>query len=226
MYRTSIAGFLAVCTALTVASFSLNCGSDSSLNCGSDDPAGTTEYGEVQIVVGAGAWEDLQSLAAGGGPVPQDEIESFLLRVDRIILNVAAEDDSAEAEADSTGKIVIFDASQEPTADNEIDLADLTNLSDIMSSAQVPPGGYQQIRLEIADPRLNLVGDTAGEYRTNVSLTANGRLFANVDLVISPGDTIYLHLVLDRIHLVEKGNGDFVLTPKLEVEILPELPVY
>ena len=54
-------------------------------------------------------------------------------------------------------------------------------------------------------------------------VTASGRLFANVDLAISAGERVYLRLVLDRIHLVEKGNGDFVLTPKLGVEILPEL---
>ena len=159
----------------------------------------------------------------GGGPVPLEEIESFLLKVDRIVLNRSAEDDSAEVEEGSAGKVVVFDASEEPAVDNEIDLVDLTNLSDILSSAEVPPDNYTQIRMEISDPRLNLVGDPLEEYRTNVSLTANGRLFSSVDLTISSGETVYLHLLVDRIHLVEKGNGDFVLTPQLEVEILPEL---
>jgi hypothetical protein len=216
--RKHICSLLTICTALALALNGLNCGSDKCTGV-----ADVTEYGEVQILVTAGAWEDVGSLAQGGGPVPLDEIESFLLTVDRIILNTSAEDDSTEAEEDSTGKVVVFDASEEPAVDNEVDLADLTNLSDILSSAQVPPDDYTQIRMEISDPRLNLVGDPGGEYRTNISLTANGRLFANVDLTISSGETVYLRLVLDRIHLVEKGNGDFVLTPQLGVEVLPEL---
>ena len=213
--RKDTASFLIVCTALTFAFVSLN--------CGSDKPTDVTEYAEVQVLVTAGAWEEVEPLMREGSPVPLDEIESFLLMVDRIILNTSADDDSAEAEEDSTEKVVVFDASEQPAVDNEIDLVDLTNLSDILSSAEVPPDDYVQIRMEIDDPRLNMVGDPVGEYRTNVSLTANGRRFSNVDLAISPHDTVYLRLLLDQIHLVEKGNGDFVLTPQLRVEIVPEL---
>lgn len=204
-----------ICTALALASVSLNCGSGNPA-----DTSGCAEYGEVQVMITAGVWEDAEVLAQGGGPVPLDEIESFLLTVDRIILNTSTEGDSTEADEDSTGKVVVFDASEQPAVDNEIDLVDLTNLSDILSSAEVPPDGYTQIRMEIADPRLRLVGDAEGEYRTNISLTANGRLFSKVDLAVVAGETVYLRLVLDRIHLVEKGNGDFVLTPQLRVEIL------
>ncbi len=193
------------------------------LHCGSDRSTDATEYAEVQVLVSAGVWEGVESLVQEGGPVPVDEIESFILTVDRIILNTSAEDDSAEAEEDSTEKVVVFDASEHPAVDNEIDLVDLANLSDILSSSEVPPDDYCQIRMEIDDPRLRLIGDPAGEYRTNVSLTANGRLFSNVDLAISPGETVYLRLVLDRIHLVETGDSNFVLTPQLGVEILPEL---
>jgi hypothetical protein len=205
-----------VCFALALTFVGINCGSDNPA-----DTAGCAEYGQVQVIITAGVWEEAELLAQGGGPVPLDEIESFLLTVDRIILNTSAEDDSAEAEEDSTGKIVVFDASEQPTTDNEIDLVDLTNLSDILSSAEVPPDHYTQIRLEIADPRLRLVGDPEDEYRTNISLTANGRLFSNVGLTVVAGETAYVRLVVDRIHLVEKGNGDFVLTPQLRVEILP-----
>ena len=155
--------------------------------------------------------------------MPVDEIESFLLVVDRIILKSSADDDSAEAEEDSTEKVVVFDAVEQLAVDNEIDLVDLANLSDVLSSSEVPPDDYTRIRMEISNPRLRLIGDPAGEYRTNVSLTANGRLFANVDLAISSGETVYLRLVLDGIHLVETGGSDFVLTPQLGVEILPEL---
>ena len=193
------------------------------LNCGSDKSTDTAEYAEVRVLVTTGAWQGTESLVQEGGPVPVDEIESFLLVVDRIILKSSADDDSAEAEEDSTEKVVVFDAVEQLAVDNEIDLVDLANLSDVLSSSEVPPDDYTRIRMEISNPRLRLIGDPAGEYRTTVSLTANGRLFANVDLAISPGETVYLRLVLDGIHLVETGGSDFVLTPQLGVEILPEL---
>jgi hypothetical protein len=144
--------------------------------------------------------------------VDPEDIEVFLIAVDRITLKVVADDDSV-------GGIVVFDASEQPAADNEIDLVDLTELSEIVSSAEVPPGEYAQIRMEISDPRLRLVGDAAGEYRTNVKLTANGRLFAQVQLVLPEGETVDVHLLLDRIHLVKRGDGDFVLTPQLRVAL-------
>jgi hypothetical protein len=213
--RSHIASYIVVLAVLALASAGLNCASDTA-TC-------VTENAEVYLVVTAGEWDDTEPLTLDGGPVPAEDIESFLLTVDRIILKTSADEDSTEAEEDSTEHIVVFDASGQPAVDNEIDLVDLTNLSDILFSAEVPPDDYAQIRMEITGPHLRLVGDPAGEYRTNVSLTANGRLFANVDLAISPGERVYLHLILDRIHLIEKGNGDFVLTPKLGVEILPTL---
>ena len=213
--RNRIASYLIILTALGLASVGLDCASDTA-TC-------VTENAEVYLVVTAGDWDDTEVLLLDGGPVPAEDIESFLLTVDRIILKTSADEDSVEAEEDSTEHIVVFDASEQPAVDNEVDLVDLTNLSYILFSAEVPPDDYAQIRMEIAGPHLRLVGDPVGEYRTNISLTASGRLFANVDLAISAGERVYLRLVLDRIHLVEKGNGDFVLTPKLGVEILPEL---
>jgi hypothetical protein len=194
-----------------------------SLSCGSDSSTGTSgsQYGEVYAVVGAGDWEEIEPLMLDGGPVPMEDIESFLLAVDRIILN--AEDDSSEAEEDSSTKVVIFDAEVQPAVDNEIDLVDPGNLSDIFFAAEVPPGDYTQIRLEISDPRLDLFAETVEEYITDVHLTANGRLFASVDLTISEGDSVYLEILIDRIHLVEKGGGGYVLTPQLGVELVPEL---
>jgi hypothetical protein len=135
--------------------------------------------------------------------------------VDRIILNTTEDGDSTE-------KVVLFDASEQPAVDNELDLVDLTKVHEMVAGAQVPAGDYGKIEIEISDPRLRLVGDPVGEYRTNLQLTANGRLFAQVELAMAEGQEFDLHLVLNRIHLVEKGNGDFVLTPQLRVEILPE----
>lgn len=190
-----------------------------SLSCGSSETTYTSDMAEVRLVVGAGAWQPIEGFARLDAPVPMDDIESFLITVDRILLQ--AEDDSAEA--DSSNKVVIFDAEEQPGVDNEIDLVDLDNLSDIISSSEVPPGDYAKVILEISDPRLLLVGDALAEYRTNIQLTANGRMFSSMDLLLTGGDTVNLELLVNEIHLVRKGNGDFVLTPQLRVELVPDL---
>jgi hypothetical protein len=190
---------------------------------------------EVRILVGAGSWQGSGDFIQLEAPVPVDAIETFLIDVDRILLY--AEDDSAEVEEtfadageDSAAKVVIFDAAEQPAVDNEIDLVDLTNLSDIISSAVVPPGEYVKVALEISNPRLALVGDSRVamaelEYITDVQLTANGRLFSSMDLLLAGGDTVNLELLLHEIHLVEKGGGGFVLTPQLRVEIVDDLDI-
>jgi len=203
------------------------------LNCSSSEVTYTSDMAEVRIVVGAGSWQAVELPALLDAPVPMDDIESFLIDIDRILLH--AEDDSAEAEEDfvdaeddSSNKVVIFDAEEQPAVDNEIDLVDLNNLSDIISSAMVPPGDYVKVALEISNPRLKLVGDlpiamAEFEYITDIQLTANGRLFSSMDLLLTGGDTVDLELILHEIHLVEKGGGGFVLTPQLRVEIVEDL---
>jgi hypothetical protein len=203
------------------------------LSCSSSEVTYSSDMAEVRIVVGAGSWQAPEGTVLLDAPVPMDDVESFLIDVDRILLY--AEDDSAEAEEvfvdadeDSSNKVVVFDAGEQPEVDNEIDLVDLSNLSDIISSAVVPPGEYVKVALEISNPRLMLVGDAAEsmidlEYITDVQLTANGRLFSSMDLLLVGGDTANLELILHEIHLVEKGGGGFVLTPQLRVEIVEDL---
>jgi len=205
------------------------------IGCGSDNPADSGGFGEVNVLVGGGTWEEVAMLSRATAPVPAEDIESFLLDVDRIVLNAKAAEDTSDpgevfmaadddsAGGDSSGMVVIFDAEDQPEVDNEIDLIDLGNLSDIISSSGVPAGHYSQIRLEIANPRLSLVGEEPGVYLTNIELAANGRLFASVDLDVGEGETVNLMLILNRIHLVQKGNGDFVLTPQLGVDVVSEL---
>ena len=203
------------------------------LSCSSSETTYSSDMAEVRLVVGTGSWQALEGIALLDAPVPMDDIETFLIDIDRILLH--AEDDSAEAEEafvdadeDSSNKVVIFDAEEQPDVDNEIDLVDLSNLSGIISSAMVPPGDYVKVVLEVSNPRLMLVGDARAtmidlEYLTNIQLTANGRMFSSVDLLLTGGDTVNLELLLHEIHLVEKGNGDYVLTPQLRVEIVEDL---
>jgi hypothetical protein len=185
---------------------------------------------EVRILVGAGSWLPAGGSARLEAPVPVEDIDTFLIDVDRILL--VAEDDSAEAEEgfidadqDSSIKVVIFDAEEQPGVDNEIDLVDLNNLSDIISASEVPPGDYVKVELEISNPRLLLAGDAPLDYLTNIQLTANGRMFASMDLLLIGGETVNLEILLHQIHLVKKGNGDFVLTPQLRVELVEDLAI-
>jgi len=203
-----ISCILLVCAVLSLAF--------TGFKCETERPTDADGYTGVSVVVSVGGWGESGHLVQGGGPVDLDQIAAFLITVDRITLNPCADDDSV-------GKVTVFDASEQPAIDNEINLVDLARLREIVSSAEVPPGDYAQIRMEISAPRLSLAGDPPGGYRTNIKLTANGRLFAKVDLTIPPGETVDLHLALDQIHLVRKGNGDFVLTPQLRVHLLPEL---
>jgi hypothetical protein len=166
------------------------------------------------VAVSVGDWASGAPGLLAAGPVDFEDIESLLIDVDRITLHLSSDEDSLEG-------IVVFDAAEQTTVDNEVDLVDLSTLSEIVSSASVPEGDYHQVRMEINNPRLRLVDDPAGEYRTDVKRTANGRLFAQVDLAILPGETLDLNLVLNDLHLVEQGHGGFVLTPQLRVEVSP-----
>jgi hypothetical protein len=184
------------------------------MGCGSEKSTEADRSGAVNIMVSAGGWATGLDAVLGAGPVEFESIESFLVTIDRITIQVSAEDDSLAG-------VVVFDASEQPAVDNQVDLVDLSKLNEIVSSVPVPAGDYKQVRMEISDPHLRLVDDPPGEDRTDVHLTANGRLFAGVDLTIAPEETLDLNLVLNDLHLVEQGNGGFVLTPQLRVEIAP-----
>ena len=205
--RTYGISVLVLCAASALAVSGFNCGSDT---C----PSGR-DHATVNVAVSVEGWSAVLYAALEAGPVDPDSIESFLITIDRIILNPSAEDDSLAG-------VVVFDATEQPAVDNEIDLKDLSELSEIVSGADVPAGDYKQVRMEISDPRLRLVGDPAEQYRTNIKRTANGRLFAGVDLTILPDEVLELELILNSLHLVEQGNGDFVLTPQLRVEVVVE----
>lgn len=196
---------LVTCGVLALCISGIGCGSNS---CTEADPTGY-----VNVAVSVEGWLTGNFSPLAPGPVDFGDIASLLVTIERITLNASSEDDSL-------GGVVVFDAAVEPTVDNEVDLVDLSELSDLVASAPVPVGVYQQVRLEIDEPRLRLVGDPEGEYRTNIQRTANGRLFAAVEIALETEETLDLTLVLNDLHLVEKGNGDFVLTPQLRVDIV------
>ncbi len=152
-------------------------------------------------------------LAQGGGEVPIGEIENLIVELNRITFK-------GPAAAASGGEVEVFDAAAEPDVENDIDLKDLTTVSQIVSFRDIPAGTYNQVRLHIDNPRLRLVGDPEGEFRTNVQLTANDRLFITGQFTLAPDEKVLIQIDFGGLKLNEKGNGDFVLTPQLRAEIL------
>jgi len=112
-----------------------------------------------------------------------------------------------------TPKIVVFSGEQ------QIDLVDLTGVSAILSSAEIPAGLYTKVRLSIKDPVLVLADDAEGTEITDIKLTANGRLFVSTPFTLPEGQASLLVLDFNGLHLVPTGSGKYVLTPQLRADI-------
>ncbi len=100
----------------------------------------------------------------------------------------------------------------------DVDLKNLTAISEVLSYAEVPSGKYTKIVLAITNPRLYLAADPETAI-TDVKLTANGRLFISEQFVLPAGGPSLLLLEFDGIHLVKQGNGRYNLTPQLRADV-------
>ncbi len=109
-------------------------------------------------------------------------------------------------------KVTVFEGS------TDVDLLDLQGVSEIISEAEVPPGTYTKIRLNIDNPRLVLIAEPEVEL-TDIQLTANGRLFVSQSFEIPEGQTSLIILDFGGVKLVQQGNGGFTLTPQLQVAL-------
>jgi hypothetical protein len=104
----------------------------------------------------------------------------------------------------------------------DVDLMDLSGVSTLLSTVEVPAGTYTKISLSIENPRLALKSDPAAEI-TDIHLTANARMFVEATFTIPPNTNTNLVLDFGGIHLVQQGNGGYTLTPQLRAEISVEL---
>lgn len=98
-----------------------------------------------------------------------------------------------------------------------VNLKELDAVSEILSQANIPSGKYNGIRLNIEDPELVLVGGDPQNPITDIQLTANGRLFIKEKFEVAEGENVLIIIDFGDIHLVETGNGSYVLTPQLRV---------
>ena len=151
--------------------------------------------------------------------VPIDDIYSLKVTLTQIELVPAdgdAEEEEEEAakqdddDGEDNGHVSIL---FEPI---EIDLVDLLDVSEVISSAEVPSGVYNQIRLSIENPRLVLWPDVETEMDDVVHLTANGRLFITKKFELPDGQPSLLLLTFGGLKLVITGNDKYVLTPQMD----------
>ncbi|MDX9971972.1 MAG: DUF4382 domain-containing protein [FCB group bacterium] len=155
----------------------------------------------TKVYVLINAADDAKALKA---ELPVGEIESLTVTVTEIELSPA--DETGEEQLLFTGSM-------------DVNLFDLTDISQVLSSAEVAPGTYGQIRLEIENPRLVLKADPETVITDDIQLTANGHLFISGEFEISEGESQLLVLGFGGIHLVETGNGKYVLTPQLRADL-------
>jgi hypothetical protein len=140
------------------------------------------------------------------------------------LVEVVADDDANEPNDDDNNggdgegseedgaPVVVYDGAF------DVNLLDLSTLSETLTAAEIPAGDYCRIILEIENPRLVLVADPNTEI-TDIHLTANGRLFLKDHFEIEGDNDVIIVINFGGIHLVPNGNGGYVLTPQLRAEV-------
>lgn len=141
-----------------------------------------------------------QSILGDKANVDVADIEDFYVTVTEVALDTAG------------GPFVAFNGAM------EVNLLDLTGVSQVITDAALAPGTYTKIRLSIESPRMYLKESPEVEI-TDIHLTANGRLFVSQTLSIPEGQTSLILLDFGGLKVVEQGNGGFTLTPQLQVDL-------
>lgn len=172
---------------------------------------------KVTVLLGASTKSLAVSLMKAVAPkavVAPEDIESLIVTVTSVELDPEdgdGEDDKHHTGGGSSNGVFVF------TGSVDVDLVNPEGLSEILSTAEIPAGTYTKVRIGIENPRLRLVADPDTEI-TNVKLTANGHVFISQTLEIPEGESLIV-LTFTDIHLVRNGNGRYVLTPQLSVDI-------
>jgi hypothetical protein len=165
------------------------------------------------------------------GDVEIDEIVSLRVMVTKVVLVPQdADDDEDESlteppeeteqdtekdDSETNGHVLVFEGEM------DVELTELLGVSEILSAAEIPAGGYNQIRLSISDPRL-ILASAPDETLTDIHLTANGRLFITETFELTEGASQLLILDFGGLKLVQTGADFFVLTPQLQASVSTE----
>lgn len=158
-------------------------------------------------------------IAEKSNEVALEDIQNLTVVVTRIVLEYDGNGGASEGEGEGEGEgetsgseIVIF------SGEKTVDIRDLTGISELIASMEIPAGHYSKIRLSVQDPTLTLASAPDTPI-TDIQLTANARLFVSTGFDIPAGQSSLILLDFQGIHLVETGGGKYVWTPQLRAGI-------
>lgn len=176
-------------------------------------------------------------LKSNNSEVLVEDLESLMLDIDRIYLNSAScetelcdgdgdcdcdcnndDEDGDDEKCTEGSKVLLFEGPA------RVNILDLSGVSELLATTEVPAGTYVKISLEISNPEL-VFKDEPDTVYTNIQLTANDRLFISEQFTVEDGESKVLLLDFGGIHLVETGTGNgntnhkYVLTPQLRADV-------
>lgn len=156
-----------------------------------------------------------------GGTIPVDDIEALYVDIVEVVLDHSPGGGEGEGEGEGNeSKITVFPQEDGPES-LRVNIKDLIEVSRVLSEVEVPSGKYTKIRLSIDNPELVFVDDVETSF-TNIGLTANSRLFISEMFELPEGESSLIVLDFGGVKVNQLGNGDFQLTPQLDVDVSVE----
>lgn len=184
------------------------------MSMGCPQSAGVAKVTTVFTADSGSTTNALISAFAKATEVDVADIESLKITITAITLDYSGNaGDMEEGEnEDGSSKIVVFSGSE------MVDLVELQGVNRLISLDEAPAGKYTKIRISFQDPVLVLKSDPNTEH-TNIQITANGNLFISQMFNLPEGQQSVLEIDFGGLHLVMQGNGDYTLTPQLQVDL-------
>jgi hypothetical protein len=142
---------------------------------------------------------------------PVDDFKEVWLTVASVrMIGSGANDDSP-----TSGQIVLDQAAR-------MDFLALDSMAQILAAANVEPGAYSKIRLEVSDPEF-VRNDDSVFSGDDVKLVANGHVDINMqgDMLIIGNEVTIISLDLDldnSLQINQTGNGRYILHPQIFID--------
>lgn len=175
--------------------------------------------GHVAVLLSGDLNAGVKTVLAKAGDIDLEQIAALVVTLTEISLdrsgNPEPEGEGSAGANDNDSKVIVFSGAV------DIDLRDLTGISELITTADIPAGTYTKIRLSIENPRMTLVAEPE-VIITDIQTTANGRLFVSSSFEVPEGQDSLILLDFQGLHLVGTGGGKFVWTPQLRAEISVE----
>jgi hypothetical protein len=190
--RNTLATFMGAAAILVTA---FGCGSDSKTSVTPDG------YGRVTVKVTDAPQVDLT------------DISNLYVTFDRLVIFA----DADSTPPDSTDRIEVL------TSPITFDLLSLTNgISQALGQADLPPGNYRGMVIDLAPDGAWLIEADGDTFDVKVP---SGRLFVRTDFTVDEDENTEVLLDFDvaaSLHLVQTGNGKYILRPVLRQLPKPE----